>query len=35
MSAFEIIMVIFGAITVIIALVKLMIFIADIFSQRK
>jgi len=35
MSAFEIIMVVFGAITIVIALIGLMLYIADIFSKRK
>jgi len=35
MSAFEIIMIIFGAISIFMALVRLMIYLADKFSQRK
>ena len=35
MSGFEIIMVVFGAISIVIALVRLMIYLADIFSQTR
>jgi len=35
MSVFEVVMIVFGAISVVIALIKLMVYIADKFSQRK
>jgi len=35
MSAFEITMIVFGAVTITIALTRLMIYLADKFSQRK
>jgi len=35
MSAFEITMIIFGAITIIIALIRTMLYIADIFSSKR
>ncbi|MCL2854766.1 MAG: putative holin-like toxin [Defluviitaleaceae bacterium] len=35
MSTFEIIMVIFGASTLLIALIGLMVYIADIISKKK
>ena len=35
MSAFEIVMTTFGAVTIVITLMWLMLYIADMFSKRK
>ena len=35
MSDCEVIIIVFGAVTIVIELVKLMIYIADMFSQKK
>jgi hypothetical protein len=35
MSGYDVVIIVFGAVTIVIALIKLMIYIADIISRKK